>query len=176
MAGDVQVSACVMPGNKPCQIFSATAVPASALRLQPVGGSVQILPVGQTFQPVMVRVSDSATPPHPVLGANVTFQVVVSRPAAAPPPVSIGGIIITRNPPPVIVSSSRVAVLSDGAGQAILQPSSGGALGEIVIQGTAAAGTSILPFRLQSLSPVAHVESPASSRAAQSGPSEKRLD
>ncbi len=47
IAGDVQVSACVAPGNKPCQIFSATAVPASSLLLQPVGGSAQILPVGK---------------------------------------------------------------------------------------------------------------------------------
>jgi hypothetical protein len=28
LGGDVQVSACVAPGNKPCQIFSVTAVPA----------------------------------------------------------------------------------------------------------------------------------------------------
>ncbi|HYK50053.1 MAG TPA: hypothetical protein VEU94_10040, partial [Terriglobales bacterium] len=98
IGGDVQVSACAAPGNKPCQIFSATAVAASSLRLQPVGGSTQILPVGQSFQPVVVRVTDSATPAHPVLGANVTFQVVVSRPTTAPPPVSVGGIIIVRNP------------------------------------------------------------------------------
>jgi hypothetical protein len=88
LGGDVQVSACVAPGNKPCQIFSVTAVPASALQLQPVAGSTQILAVGQSFKPVMVRVTDSATPAHPVLGANVTFQAVVSRPVATPPPIS----------------------------------------------------------------------------------------
>ena len=91
LAGDVQVSACVAPANKPCQIFSATAVPLSSLRLQPVGGSTQILPVGQTFQPLTVRVTDPATPAHPVLAANVTFQVVVSRPTPVTPPVSAGG-------------------------------------------------------------------------------------
>ncbi len=154
IAGDVQVSACVVPANQPCQIFSATAVPASALRLQPVAGSTQILPAGQSFQPVTVRATDSATPAHPVLGASVTFQVVVSRPAPAPPPVSIGGIIVTRNPAPIIVSSSRISVLSDVSGLATLQPSSGAAQGAIVIQGTSAAGASILPFRMQSLSPV----------------------
>lgn len=88
LGGDVQVSACVAPGNKPCQIFSVTAVPASALQLQPVAGSTQILAVGQSFKPVMVRVTNSATPAHPVLGANVTFQAVVSRPVATPPPIS----------------------------------------------------------------------------------------
>jgi hypothetical protein len=152
--GDVQVSACAASGNKPCRIFSATAVPASSLRLQPVGGSAQILPVGQSFQPVVVRVTDSATPAHPVLGANLTFQVVVSRPTTAPPPVSVGGIIIVRNPAPVIVSSSRLTLLSDSAGLASLQPSTGGAQGPILIQGASAAGASNLPFRLQSLLPV----------------------
>ncbi|HEX3352378.1 MAG TPA: IPT/TIG domain-containing protein [Terriglobales bacterium] len=154
LAGDVQVSACVAPANKPCQIFSATAVPASFLQLQAVGGSVQIRPVGQAFQPVTVRVTDSAIPTHPVLGANVTFQVVVSRPVAAPAPVSIGGIVITKTPAPVIVSSSQFSVASDAAGLATLQPSASGALGAIVIQGTSAAGAGILPFRLQSLVPV----------------------
>jgi hypothetical protein len=154
IAGDVQVSACVAPANKPCQIFSATAVPASAMQLQPVAGSTQILPVGQTFQPVNVRVTDSATPAHPVLGTSVTFQVVVSRSAPAPPPVSIGGIIVTRNPAPIIVSSSKISVLSDAAGLATLQASAGTAQGAVVIQGTSAAGTNILPFRLQSLAPV----------------------
>lgn len=155
IAGDVQVSACVAPANMPCQIFSATAVPASMLRLEPVGGSVQVLPAGRSFQPVSVRAIDSAIAPHPVLGASVTFQVVVSRPATAPPPVSIGGIIIGKNPPPVIVSSSRMSVLSEGSGLAPLQPSTGTVQGALVIQGTAAAGTSVLAFQLQSLLPAA---------------------
>jgi hypothetical protein len=155
ISGDVQVSACVAPANLPCQIFSATAVPASLLRLAPVTGSVQTLPAGQSFQPITVRVTDSAIPTHPVIGANVTFQVVVSRPATAPPPVSIGGIVITNNPAPVIVSSSQVSILSDGSGLASLQPSSAGTQGALMIQGTVAAGTSILPFQLQSLLPPA---------------------
>jgi hypothetical protein len=154
IAGDVQVSACVAPGKKSCQIFSATAVPSSSLLLQPVGGSAQVLPVGESFQPVIVRVTDSATPAHPVLGANVIFQEVVSRPSTPSPPVSVGGIIVTRNPAPVIVSSSQVAFQSDAAGLVTLQPPAGGAQEAIVIQGTSAAGTSVLPFLLQSLMPV----------------------
>ena len=170
IAGDVQVSACVAPANLPCQIFFATAVPPSMLRLEPVAGSVQFLPAGQHFQPVTVRVVDSAIAPHPVLGANVTFQVVVSRPATAPPPVSIGGIIIGKNPPPVIVSSSRTSVLSDGQGLATLQPSTGAAQGALVIQGTAAAGASVLSFQLQSLLPVAPSAPSGSTRAPLDNP------
>jgi hypothetical protein len=165
IGGDVQVTACVAPANLPCEIFTATAVPPSMLRLEPVGGSVQTLPAGQAFQPITVRVVDSAIPAHPVLGASVTFQVVVSRPVTVPPPVSIGGIVVTRNPAPVIVSSSRVAVLSDGAGLATLQPPTAGTGGALVIQGTAAAGTSVLPFQLQSLLPM----TPSASSGSQSG-------
>jgi IPT/TIG domain-containing protein len=164
MAGDVQVSACVAPANLPCQIFFATAVPPSMLRLEPVTGGVQVLPAGQHFQPVTVRVVDSAIAPHPVLGANVIFQVVVSRPATAPPPVSIGGIIIGKNPPPVIVSSSRASVSSDGQGLSTLQPSAGAAQGALVIQGTAAAGADVLSFHLQSLMPVTPSATSGSSR------------
>ncbi|MBZ5653053.1 MAG: IPT/TIG domain-containing protein, partial [Acidobacteriia bacterium] len=170
IAGDVQVSACVAPANLPCQIFFVTAVPPSMLRLEPVAGSVQLLPAGRSFQPVSVRVIDSAIAPHPVLGANVTFQVVVSRPTAASPPVSIGGIIIGKNPPPVIVSSSQITVLSDTLGLATLQPSTGAAQGALVIQGTAAAGTSVLPFQLQSLLPVAPSALSGSSRPQQDAP------
>jgi hypothetical protein len=166
ISGDVKVSACVAPSNKPCQIFSATAVPPSMLQLQPVGGSIQTLPAGQPFQPISLRVIDSAIPSHPVLGASVTFQVIVSRPAAAPPPVSIGGIVITRNPAPVIVSSQRVSILSDRLGLANLQPSPGATQGALLIQGSATVGTSLLSFLLQTLLPV----SPAGSGASRPPP------
>ncbi len=170
MAGDVQVSACVAPANLPCQILFATAVPPSMLRLEAVAGSVQILPAGQHFQPITVRVVDSAIAPHPVLGANVTFQVVVSRPATSPPPVSVGGIIIGKNPPPVIISSSQMSVLSDGLGLSTLQPSTGAAQGALVIQGTAGAGSSVLPFHLQSFLPVTQSAPSGSSRPPLDGP------
>jgi hypothetical protein len=48
-------------------------------------------------------------------------------------------------------------MLSDVAGLATLLPSSGAAQGAIAIQGTSAAGTSVLPFRLQSLTPLLQV-------------------
>ncbi|MGH9529607.1 MAG: IPT/TIG domain-containing protein, partial [Terriglobales bacterium] len=62
LSGDVEVSACVGPGNAPCQIWNATAVPLSALRLQPVSGDVQVVGVGTNFEQVTVRVTDQATP------------------------------------------------------------------------------------------------------------------
>jgi hypothetical protein len=79
LSSDVEVSACVAPANAPCQIWNATALPASVLQLQPVAGSLQVAGVGVNFLPVIVRVTDQATPPDPVLGAAVFFQSVVGR-------------------------------------------------------------------------------------------------
>ncbi len=177
LPGDVQVSACVAPGNAPCQILFVTAVPPSMLRLEPVAGNMQSVRAGQSFQLVTVRVTDSETPSHAVLAANVTFQAVVSRPASAPPPVSIGGIIITKNPPPVIVSSSRLLVRSDALGLALFQPANGGVQGALVIQGTASTGSSVLPLQLQSfLPPVSAPPSSASPRPPAGVPFRKDMN
>jgi len=154
LAGDVQVSACVQPGNRPCQSFYATAVPASSLRLEPVSGSVQVVSVGQNFQPVTVRVTDTSLPPNPVRAANVIFNSVVTRPSHDAPILTTGETIITRNPVPIILSASQASVPSDARGLAAIQPSTGGLQRSTLILGTSKAGTSTLQFALQSLSPV----------------------
>jgi hypothetical protein len=154
LAGDVQVSACVEPGDRPCQSFYATAVPASALRLEPVAGSVQVVSTGQNFQPVTVRVTDSSTPPNPVRAANVIFESVVTRPTPNAPVLTTGETIITHNAMPIILSSSQATVPSDANGLATIQPSAGGLQGSTLILGTTSAGTSTLQFTLQSLSPI----------------------
>ena len=164
LGGDVQVSACAAPNNQPCQIFSGTAVPASALRLQAVAGGQQAIAATQIFQPVIARVTDASSPPNPVLGATVIFQAVVSRLAPPSAPITIGGIIVTRSPAPIIISSSQGSLISDLNGLATLQPSTGGASGAIQVQGDMAAGTNSLPFLLQWFGiegPVSHVRPPA---------------
>jgi hypothetical protein len=157
LAGDVQVSACIqnLPVDSPCLTFSATAVPSSSLKLHPVAGTLQIAPVGQDFLPVTVQVTDSAAPSHPVLGASVVFESIVARSPQNRPIVWIGDTGITSNPMPVILSSSQVTVLSDANGLATLQPSTGGVQGQVLLMGTAAAGTGLLQFELQLLSPAA---------------------
>ena len=114
-------------------------------------------------------VTDSSTPDHPILGANVAFDTVVSRPAPAPLPISIGGIVITRNPAQVIVSSSRSSVLSDISGLATLQPFLGAAQGPTLIQGSSAAGISTISFSMQSLRPVQQASPGASPGASLRG-------
>lgn len=150
LGGDIQVTACAAAGSQPCETFSGTAVPSSGLRLQAVAGGQQAIAAPASFLPVIARVTDTSTPPNPVIGAPVAFQSVVIDPAPVPPPISIGGIIITRNPAPIIIFSSQGFVLSDVNGLASLQPSTGGAMGSVRVQGTMAAGSSTLTFALQS--------------------------
>ena len=68
LAGDVQGTVCLAPANNPCQTFYVVQVQAPSLRLQPVSGGVQTKLVGNTFQPITVRVTNSATPANPVAG------------------------------------------------------------------------------------------------------------
>jgi hypothetical protein len=124
-AAEVQVNACVSPGNSPCQQIYATPIPASQLNLEPVAGAGQILE-GEAFQPIVVRAVDFASPPHAVLGAPVLFQTTVMRPGGS---TSSGGSGETNpiNPAmPVILSASQSTVASDINGLASITPSSGG--------------------------------------------------
>jgi hypothetical protein len=76
-------------------------VAATALRLENVAGSFQAINAGQTFQPLVVRVTDSASPPNPVLGASVLFETV-------------GGQYAIK----VLLASSQSSVLTDANGLA----------------------------------------------------------
>jgi hypothetical protein len=57
----------------------------SLLRLENVSGSQRAILVGQSFQPVVVRVTDSASPPNPVVGASVLYQSMMFLPSADEP-------------------------------------------------------------------------------------------
>jgi IPT/TIG domain len=154
LAGDVQVSVCVEPGDVPCQTFYGTAVPASSLRLQAVAGDLQLITVGPAFQPVTIRVTDMSVPPDPVIGVSVLFQSLLGRTTNDAPIVSGGDTTITRNPMPIILGTSQASVISDANGLASMQPSTGGFQGALAILGTVTAGPGNLPFQLQSLWPM----------------------
>jgi len=154
VAGDVQVSACVAPGNSPCLNFYGTAVPASGLQLQAVAGGAQVEATGQSFLPVMVRVTDLATPPNSILGANVVFQVTIERSGDDAGSTSGGDTTITRPPTPIVLSSSQTVVVSDANGLASLLPSNQGFVGALEILGTATVASSQVPFVLQMLPPM----------------------
>jgi len=153
MSAEVQVSVCVGPGNNPCQTFYGVSVPPSAWQMQAIAGIIQLIPVGQTFQPVTVRVVDNSVPPNPVLGAPIAFQTIVALSNSSTPVIWIGETAITQQPMPVILSSTQQALAADGNGMATIQPNSNGYQGAAVIFGTATAGTMNVEYELQSLWP-----------------------
>jgi hypothetical protein len=151
IAAPVQISACVQPTNAPCQSFYGTTVPLAALNLQPVAGSGQIS-TGQAFQPIVVRVTDSASPPDPVLAAPVTFQTTVMRSGRS----SGGGESNSGNPAtPVILATSQIMAASDIHGLTSFVPTSEGFSAPLEVDIGITAGTNAsLNDSLQVLAPV----------------------
>lgn len=134
LAALVQVSACVSPANAPCQPFYVTPVPLAQQNLQPVSGGGQIS-TGQAFQPVMVRVTDSSSPPNPVIAASVMFQTTVLR---------LSGSSSTSGNPamPVILKVSQNSATTDVNGLASVAPSAGGFTAPLEVDVGVTAGTS----------------------------------
>jgi hypothetical protein len=74
LSSDVQGTGCLAPSNNPCPPFYVVTVAQSVLRLEDVSGSQQAIWVGQSFQPLSLRVTDSSTPTNPVVGATVSIR------------------------------------------------------------------------------------------------------
>ncbi len=141
IAAPAQLTACVAPGNVPCQTIYASPVPVANQRLQPVAGSGQIS-TGQAFQPVIVRVTDFSSPPNSVIAANVSFLSTVLRPGGTS---STGGDGETNpgNPAmPVILQVSQSSALTDMNGLASIVPSAGGFSAPVEVDVAVAAGSS----------------------------------
>jgi hypothetical protein len=148
---NVQISACIAPGNKPCQTISGNAVAAGLLNLLAVSGAGQVV-MGTAFQPLAVRVTDSSTPPNPVLGASVGFQSTVLVAAGNGLTGTPGDPTVTPTGMQVILSASQSTVQSDANGLASIVPSVGSFTGtlEIEIQVTAGTGA-VLQNELESI-------------------------
>jgi hypothetical protein len=136
LASLVQVIACVAPTNAPCQTFYANPVPLPQQNLQPVSGAGQVS-TRASFQPVVVRVTDSSSPPNPVIAAGVGFQTTVLRPLGS----SSGEPNPTNPPMPVILQVSQSDATSDLNGLATLVPSPGGFSAPLEVDVTVSAGT-----------------------------------
>jgi hypothetical protein len=148
-----QVSICVAPSNNPCQTFSAIIVPASSLQLQAVAGVLQVTAAGQNFQPVVVRVVDSATPAHLILGGGVFFQSLIGRTPQDQPIVWTGEAGISQTAMPVIIGKAQDTVQSDTNGLAGFPLSTGGISGDVAILGSASIGNASVQFAAQELGP-----------------------
>lgn len=154
MSSEVQVVACAEPGDSPCKTYYGNMISPSSLRIVPVSGILQEINVGQSFQPVVVRVTDSAPTADPVLGVAVTLQTTIGRAAQDELIVSAGDTNIGTFPMPIILGSFESSVSSDANGFAVLQPSTGGFPGALLVVGDVAAGSSALNVGFQSLLPI----------------------
>ena len=123
---EVDVVVCSASGGIACPTFRLFKVAASALRLQPVSGSSQIIPLGQSFTPLWVRVVDSSVPPNPVFGAAVTFQSAMFALEGTPPILSGNDDNSSSNhAQPVLLGSSQTTMSSDSDGYAGIIPPHG---------------------------------------------------
>lgn len=138
-----QINACVLPNDSPCQNIYGTAVSPSMLNLQAVSGAGQVA-AGLSFQPLTVRVTDSSTPPNPVLGAGVLFQSTVLRPSSSNLAVASGSTSSSQNGMPEILSSTQTTVQSNSSGLASMTPSVGSFTGTLEVEIQISTGTSAL--------------------------------
>ena len=156
----VQVSACVAPGNNPCQTFTLFATPPSMWTLEPVSGTSQVVPTDQPFQSLVMRVTDGTAVDNPVWGVNVTFLTTLERIAQG-----VGGV-----PPegdaqqngsgmPVILGTSQTQLVSGPDGVASITPSVGN-LGPCEVLITVTAGGAVAQLALESV-PALAVDQPS---------------
>jgi hypothetical protein len=140
-SSSAQVTACVATVGGPCQNTYVNSVSSSLINLQPVSGAGQVV-TGPSFQPLTVRVTDSSTPPNPVLGASVIFQSTVMRPVGNGLTQPPGDPSTAPEGTPIILGESQAIVQSDGNGMASLVPSVGELTGMLEIQIQVSAGSS----------------------------------
>jgi hypothetical protein len=136
---NIQLSVCVLPGPGPCQTIYGNAVAPGLINLEPVSGGVQVI-TGQAFQPLTVRVTDSSSPPNPVLGASVLFQSSVMRPSGDGFTTVTGDSTSTQTELPAILSATQSSVQSDPNGLAGIVPSVGSFNGLLQVQIQISAG------------------------------------
>ena len=172
----VQVSACVAPGNNPCQTFTILAVPASAWTLEPVSGTAQIVLNGQPFQPLIMRVTDGSAANNPVMGVNVNFATTLERnpqgPGGGPP----GGdrVRAQDDGSPVILGTSQSQVATDQNGLASITPSAGN-VGPCDVYLVISAGVSVAQFELENVDPITANQQPQPGTRRNGSPGSPRV-
>ncbi|MFY9561381.1 MAG: Ig-like domain-containing protein [Terriglobales bacterium] len=137
---DVQVTACVAPNNAPCQTFTLFATPSSRWRLETVSGSAQVIPAGQSFQPLVLRITDGVSPSNPVMGVNIVLDVTLER-------------LPQGNGMPVILGAYEVQATTADGGLASVVPTVGDVQGYCDVLIAATAGPAIAQFHLQVVEP-----------------------
>jgi hypothetical protein len=152
-SADVQVSACAAPNNSPCQTFTMFSTPPSLWMLETVSGSSQVVPEGQAFQPLAMRVTDGSAVSNPVMGVNVTFQTTLAR--------------VPENGMPVVLGSSQTQVVSAQDGLASIVPSAG-SVGPCDLLIAVSAGPSTAQLQMETVAAIVVAQPKNSGGKAQS--------
>ena len=150
-SADVQVTACVAPNNVPCssQSFTLHAAPASLWTLETNGGAVQVIQDGQSFQPLIMRVTDGSSAANPVMGVSVSFNTTAARVPPDSGSQTEGDTIVGTPAMTIILGTSSTQVVTTQDGIASIVPSPGAAVGPCDLFITVNAGSVTAKFHLQ---------------------------
>jgi hypothetical protein len=144
------ISACVAPANAPCQRFTLFATPPSLWKLETVNGSSQAIGSGETFQPLVMRVTDSSAAENPVTGVAVQFVTTLAQ-------INLNGGKPTgpgeQSGTPVILGSSQVQIATSQDGLATIIPSAAN-VGPCDVFVSVSAGSSTAQFQFESLAAI----------------------
>jgi len=152
---DVQVSACVAPNNSPCQSFTLFSTPATAWTLETVSGSTQVVVTGQSFQPLVTRVTDGSPVANPVMGVTVAFETTLTEISTEQggAPGGGDGDTAAANGPPILLGSSQARVVTSQSGLATVVPSAAN-VGPCDLFIAVSAATSNLQFEMENLAAI----------------------
>jgi hypothetical protein len=149
LSAQVQVSACIAPNNSPCATFILFVTSPSLWTLELVSGAPQVVPAGQSFQPLVMRVTDGSTAANPVMGANVVFNTMTVR----IPPGSFlqvdGDTIVQGSATPVILGTATATVATTQDGLASIVPGPGSVQGPCDLLISVTSGPSTAQFDLK---------------------------
>ena len=160
----VQVSACVTPAGSPCQTFALFAVPLTSWTLEGVSGTSQIVPNGQLFQPLVMRVTDGSASDNLVQGVNVTFLTTLERNPQGSGGGPQGNVDRQQKGKPqdgnpVILGTSQSQLTTDQNGLASITPTVG-SLGPCDAFITVTAGIGTAQFELENVDALPSSEQP----------------
>jgi hypothetical protein len=144
---NVQVSACVAPNGPPCVTFTLFSTPAALWQFETVSGSLQVVPIGQPFARLVMRVTDGSPATNPVMGVSVSFTTTLARVS----PDSQDGML-------VILGSSQVQLVTAQNGLAAFTPVAGD-VGPCDVFIVVSAGALSTQFQMESVGAI--VQSPA---------------
>jgi hypothetical protein len=127
--GSTTVVACLSAGV--CPQFTVQAIAPANLQLHVLAGDNQILTAGQSPQPLLLRVTDSATPNNYAAGVPVTIsELVVASLGPATCTLAEG---VCGPEAPKIISNSLATLMTDANGVVPFMPAVQGAWGAVQI-------------------------------------------